>query len=75
MHRGVIQFRGRLLHHTVADYGRGDRHPVIDKVRRVLEAGAGVTDVNNPDAKFEAKKELWTLYEVIAQCLTQILPR
>jgi len=53
--------------------GEAIADPIINQATRALESGAGVTDVNNPDAVFEANKELWTLHELIAHRLIQIL--
>src|SRR5579875_475542 len=47
--------------------------PVIQEATRALEAGAGAPDLHDADAPFEANKELWTLHELIAHRLVQIL--
>lgn len=47
--------------------------PVINEAMKALEAGTGATDASDPDAVFEANKELWTLHELIGHRLVQIL--
>lgn len=53
--------------------GEAIADPIINEATRALEAGAGEADVSNPDAVFEANKELWTLHEIIGHRLVQIL--
>lgn len=53
--------------------GEAIADPIINEATRALEAGAGVTDANNPDMVFKANKELWTLHELIGHRLVQIL--
>lgn len=47
--------------------------PVIAEATRALEAGAGEVDASDAGAIFEANRELWTLHELIAHRLVQIL--
>ncbi len=47
--------------------------PVISEATKALEAGAGRVDSTDANAIFEANKELWTLHELIAHRLVQIL--
>ena len=53
--------------------GEAIADPIINEATRALEAGAGEADVSNPEAVFEANKELWTLHEIIGHRLVQIL--
>ena len=53
--------------------GEAIADPVINEATRALEAGAGVTNTKDPEAVFEANKEIWTLHELIAHRLFQIL--
>lgn len=53
--------------------GEAMSDPVISEATKALEQGAGSPDANNADAIFEANKELWTLHELIAHRLVQIL--
>lgn len=53
--------------------GEAIADPVINEATRALEAGAGMTNANDADAVFEANKEIWTLHELIAHRLFQIL--
>ena len=53
--------------------GEAIADPIINEATRALETGAGEADVSNPDAVFEANKELWTLHEIIGHRLVQIL--
>lgn len=47
--------------------------PIINEATQALETGTGVADTSDPDAVFEANKELWTLHELIGHRLVQIL--
>ena len=53
--------------------GEAIADPIINEATRALETGAGEADLSNPDAVFEANKELWTLHEIIGHRLVQIL--
>lgn len=53
--------------------GEAISDPVISEAAKALENGAGSPDPNDADAIFEANKELWTLHELIAHRLVQIL--
>lgn len=53
--------------------GEAISDPVIIEATNALEAGAAAPDPNDADAIFAANKELWTLHEVIAHRLVQIL--
>lgn len=53
--------------------GEAMSDPVISEATKALEQGAGSPDSNDADAIFEANKELWTLHELIAHRLVQIL--
>lgn len=55
----------------IAGEAMSDR--VISEATKALEQGAGSPDSNDADAIFEANKELWTLHELIAHRLVQIL--
>lgn len=53
--------------------GEAMSDPVISEATKALEQGAGSPDPNDADAIFEANKELWTLHELIAHRLIQLL--
>ncbi len=53
--------------------GEAISDPVISEAMKALEAGAGRVDSTDANAIFEANKELWTLHELIAHRLVQIL--
>lgn len=53
--------------------GEAIADPIISEATRALEGGAGITKTNDPEAVFEANKELWTLHELIGHRLFQIL--
>ena len=53
--------------------GEAIADPIINEAMRVLEAGGGETSTKDPEAVFAANKELWTLHELIAHRLVQIL--
>ena len=53
--------------------GEAIADPIIGEATRALEAGAGITNAGDPDAIFEANKEIWTLHELIGHRLVQIL--
>ena len=53
--------------------GEAIADPIIKEATQALEAGAGVTNIGDPNAVFEANKELWTLHELIGHRLVQIL--
>ncbi len=53
--------------------GEAISDPVISEATKALEAGAGQVNSGDADAIFEADKELWTLHELIAHRLVQIL--
>lgn len=55
----------------IAGEAMSDR--VISEATKALEQGAASPDANDADAIFEANKELWTLHELIAHRLVQIL--
>lgn len=53
--------------------GEAASDPIIHEASQALEAGSGLTEARDPDAVFEANKELWTLHELIGHRLVQIL--
>ncbi len=53
--------------------GEAIADPIIQEATKALEAGAGPLESKDADAIFEANKELWTLHELIAHRLVQIL--
>lgn len=53
--------------------GEAIADPIIQEATKALEAGAEPRDTNDADAIFEADRELWTLHELIAHRLVQIL--
>jgi xylose isomerase len=53
--------------------GEAISDPVIQDATKALEVGAGSADLKNADAVFEANKELWTLHELVAHRLIQVL--
>jgi xylose isomerase len=53
--------------------GEAISDPVIQEATKALEAGGGALDSKDADAIFEANKELWSLHELIAHRLVQIL--
>ncbi len=53
--------------------GEACADPVIGEATKALETGAGLADVSDPEAVFKANKEIWTLHELIAHRLVQIL--
>lgn len=53
--------------------GEAISDPVIQDATKALESGAGLPKAKGADAIFAANKELWTLHELIAHRLVQIL--
>lgn len=53
--------------------GEAISDPVINEATAALEAGAGPVDSSDAEGVFESNKELWTLHEIIAHRLVQIL--
>lgn len=53
--------------------GEAISDPVISEATKALEAGAGQVDASDANSIFEANKELWTLHELIAHRLVQLL--
>ncbi len=53
--------------------GEAFADPVIGEATKALEAGSGLVEASDPDAVFRANKELWSLHELIAHRLVQIL--
>lgn len=53
--------------------GEAISDPIINEATKALEVGAGQINSADADAIFEANKELWTLHELIAHRLVQIL--
>lgn len=53
--------------------GEAATDAIIGEAMKALELGAGPLDSKDADVIFEANKELWTLHELIAHRLVQIL--
>ncbi len=53
--------------------GEAISDPIITEATKALEGGAGSVDPTDANVIFEANKELWTLHELIAHRLVQIL--